>query len=273
VLRSLIVAGTLALSGCFLVGYDARHEPGGEEDGGMDAAIDDEDAGDDGGVRDAAPDAMRPDAGDAGRRPDAGDAGGRDRDASLMDGGPNGTMDASIDLDAGTRDASFCPDGGCAPLACDGGSCDGTCRAVTAFDGKLDCTYDCRDTASCNLACGTGANCRSGCTDVDSCRAGCASGSSCEVLCTDVASCRADCFSGGGCALRCDHATCEAVHCYTGSACALTCVGAVCRDVYCYGGASCSIACSDSDCGFALCPSGEMRCPDNSVVCNRACPK
>lgn len=111
---------------------------------------------------------------------------------------------------------------------------DGSRRCSADCSGSDQCQLDCGTSGRCDAQCrGEGSRCDIECADTDRCEATCSEGSTCTIACTDGAPCKVECR---------DHATCL-------------------------------LECGDaSTCELERCDDGAVSCPDNIIVCNRACP-
>lgn len=157
-------------------------------------------------------------------------------DAGAFDAGP---------ADAGPPDAGPGDAGMCAPPCTSLG-----CTCPTGCGCDLAC-----DDAICNPVCsGAETSCSVDASSSSSVGGRCSNGATCTVDATGVSLLSYECGGGG--------ATCD-VDCSGASSCALRCAP----------GGVCLLRCGDAtSCAMSQCPGGETTCPDDVIVCNRACP-
>ncbi len=173
--------------------------------------------------------------------------------------------------------------GDVAPLCdngCDGGHCATACApqddcSVQCKSG-CTCEIDCADTQNtCEVKCLNNASCVVDCTRGNNCQMSTCSGSSqCDFICDDANNCGITCNGQSSCNVDCVGGNnCEAF-CKGQSNCNVDCTNANnCEKVECKGNAACTIDCTNANnCGFKTCSGGQMSCPGDIVVCNRACP-
>lgn len=69
-------------------------------------------------------------------------------------------------------------------------------------------------------------------------------------------------------------ADCSGARCHNNAICAFDCTNAAsCADIDCVNNAMCLVDCTGATvCDFDICAGGEMSCPGDIIVCNRACP-
>jgi hypothetical protein len=135
----------------------------------------------------------------------------------------------------------------------------------------------CTNLGLCNEACSSG-TCDVTCAGATECDTSCSGGSRCGVVdCRGSTTCNIQCSGGSPCDyIDCDGVTGCDVNCSGGSPCDVNCHDATACDLICSGGSPCLALCTGAtQCTFKECSggSGETSCPNDVIVCNRACPK